>query len=93
MGAIASLMEAVISSMGAVVSSMGAFGSMGAVSLMGAMGSKGAIGMMEAIGLMGGANCRSWPGGLMMDDESKWMGRQILEAMERGAKDGLKGLA
>jgi hypothetical protein len=29
----------------------------------------------------------------MMDNESKWLDGQILEAVERGAKDGLKGLA
>ncbi len=29
----------------------------------------------------------------MMDNESEWLDGRITEAVERGAKDGLKGLA
>ena len=60
---------------------------------MGAVGSIGAVGSMGAIGSMGGVDLRSWLDGLMMDNESDWLDELILEAVEWGAKDGLKSFA
>ncbi len=60
------------------ISSMGALGLMVAINSMGSNGLMGAvIGLMGAIGLLGSANCWSWPSGLMMDNESEWLGGWI----------------
>ena len=53
----------------------------------------GTVGSMGAVGSMGGVDLWSWPDDLTMDNESEWLDKLILEAVEQGAKYGLKSFA